>query len=101
ARRRVEEGGERYEEEERGTQVALVDQDEEAPGPHQEQRHQLPRLRNPDRSQTAVGPRQRRLPVGQVGGQERHEQDLGDFGRLEMQFGESEMEDDPEAAAVL
>src|SRR5690606_4222999 len=51
----VEQGGEGQEEEERRAEVALVDEDQEAPRPHRDQRDELAGLGDADRAELAVG----------------------------------------------
>src|SRR5690606_7110860 len=97
----VEQGGEGQEEEERRAEVALVDEDQEAPRPHRDQRDELAGLGDADRAELAVGAGEGGLTVGQVGGEESDEEDLGYLGGLEMQLGEAEVEHHPQAAASL
>ncbi len=83
ARRDVHHRDEQPEEQHRGAEVLLVDEDEQAGEPHHEDRPEVARPREGQPEHLRPGHREHILGVGEIAGEREAQHDLGDFGRLE------------------
>ncbi len=94
----IEKEDEAGEEEHRGAEISLGDEDEDTQRPGDEEGKQLAGLGQPDRSDLAVRLAQCVLVVGEIASHERHQAELGDLGRLELnrERADAGVEDDPE-----
>ncbi len=95
-RRRVDHHEEDPEEQQARAQVLLGDEHEQRDGPHEQQRPELLERRHPDAQDAPRRDRQQFAVLGEVGGEEEHDEDLGDLAGLERQRSETK----PELRAV-
>ena len=95
-----EHGGEHHEDQQRGAQVALVDEHREAHPEGQQHREQLAGLGEAERAQAAGHGGQGPAPVGQVRGEEGDDQQLGRLSGLEGERQVARLEAHPQAGTV-
>ena len=94
--RRVEHHEEDREEQQRGAEVALEDEHDERDDPHEQQRAERARLGQAHAEDAARRDREHLAVLGEVGGEEEHDEDLGELAGLEAEAAEA----DPQLGAV-